>query len=221
MTDEVYFAHDIVTGDKVVVKVEPLDEKVHTLDHEFEVYGKFKQGIGIPRSHWLGTEVGRNVMVIERLGPSLDELFAQCHFRFSLKTVLLLACQLVCNIFLCSYTWVTFISSSVAWNIFTLATSFTTILSQAISSWVLERIRTWFTLSILGYRSNSEIPIHARTSRTAKVIASPERLTSHPSIVTLDWSLADKMIWSRSPTSLFISFMAHYHGRSRAKKSFQ
>ncbi len=160
-------------------------------------------------------------MVIERLGPSLDELFAQRHFRFSLKTVLLLACQLVCNIFLCSYTWVTFISSSVAWSIFTLATLFTAILSRAISSWASERMRTWFTLSILGYRSNSEIPIHTRTSHTAKVVASPERLISHPSIVTSDWSLADEMIWSRSPTFLFISFVALYHGRSRAKKFSQ
>jgi len=208
-------------GDKVVVKVEPLDEKIHTLDHEFEVYGKLKQGIGIPRSHWLGTEAGCNVMVIKRLGPSLDELFAQCHFCFSLKTVSLLACQLVCNIFLCSYTWVTFISRSVAWSIFTLTTSFTAILSQAISSWVSERMRTWFTLLILGYQSNSEIPIHARTSHTAKVVASPERLTSHPPIVTSDWSLADETIWSRSPTFLFISFVALYRGRSRAKKSFQ
>jgi serine/threonine protein kinase len=47
-------------------------------------------------------------MVIERLGPSLDELFGQCHFRFSLKTVLFLACQLVGKVFLCSYTWIDF-----------------------------------------------------------------------------------------------------------------
>ena len=69
----------------------------HTLDHEFGVYMKLSRGIGIPRVHWFGREAGFDAMVIERLGPSLDNLFVQCHFRFSLRTVLLLAGQLVSN----------------------------------------------------------------------------------------------------------------------------
>lgn len=56
---------------------------------------KLSKGIGIPRALWFGTESGFDALVIERLGPSLDDLFVQHNLRFSLKTVLLLASQLV------------------------------------------------------------------------------------------------------------------------------
>jgi serine/threonine protein kinase len=95
---EVYIAHDILAGQDVVVKLEPLEGKNHTLEHEFNVYHKLGRGIGIPPVHWFGRENGFNAMVIDRLGLSLDHLFVRCNFRFSINTVLRLASQLVSDL---------------------------------------------------------------------------------------------------------------------------
>lgn len=92
---ELYFAHDILSGQQVVVKFEPVEEGHRTLEHEFRVYKRLGGGIGVPCVHWFGTEGSFNVMVIDRLSPSLEDLFVRCHFRFTIQTVLLLARQLV------------------------------------------------------------------------------------------------------------------------------
>jgi hypothetical protein len=51
--------------------------------------------VGIPNIVWFGTEGEHNVMVIDLLGPSLEDLFSYCRRKFSLKTVLMLADQMV------------------------------------------------------------------------------------------------------------------------------
>ena len=56
--------------------------------------------VGIPNVHWFGVEGDYNVMVIDLLGPSLEDLFNYCKRKFSLKTVLMLADQMVSQIIL-------------------------------------------------------------------------------------------------------------------------
>ena len=51
--------------------------------------------VGIPNVHWYGVEGDYNVMVIDLLGPSVEDLFNYCKRRFSVKTVLMLGDQMV------------------------------------------------------------------------------------------------------------------------------
>lgn len=50
---------------------------------------------GIPGIKWSGIDGEDNVLVLDLLGPSLEDLFVYCGRKFSLKSVLLLADQMV------------------------------------------------------------------------------------------------------------------------------
>jgi casein kinase I homolog HRR25 len=70
-------------------------EAVYTiLENEYDVYRCLTGGIGIPRVY--GIEFDKDyALVLDLLGPSLEDLFNRCERKFSLKTILLLAVQLM------------------------------------------------------------------------------------------------------------------------------
>ena len=87
--------HDIKTGEEVALKLEYNQVSSSQLNNEVEIYKELDGGSGIPRVFWYGSECEFRVMAFELLGPSLEDLFNYCDRKFSLKTVLLLADQLI------------------------------------------------------------------------------------------------------------------------------
>ncbi|KAH8070689.1 protein kinase [Aureococcus anophagefferens] len=80
---------------QVAIKFEKRSARCPQLRHEFKVYRELQGCTGIGRVMYFGTYRDCNVMVMELLGPSLEDLFNQCGRKFSLKTTLQLADQLL------------------------------------------------------------------------------------------------------------------------------
>lgn len=66
--------------------------------YETRLYKILQGGTGVPNVRWYGIEGDYNIMVMDLLGPSLEDLFNFCNRKLSLKTVLMLADQLVSRI---------------------------------------------------------------------------------------------------------------------------
>lgn len=92
---EIYAGTNVHTGEEVAIKLEPLKSKHPQLLYESKIYRILQGGYGIPAVKWFGSEGDYNVLVIDLLGPSLEDLFNFCGKRFSLKTVLMLADQML------------------------------------------------------------------------------------------------------------------------------
>ena len=83
------------TGDNVAVKLEPVKTKYPQLYYEAKLYKYLKGSVGIPSVYYYGTEGDYNCMVIDMLGPSLEDLFDYCKRKFSLKTVLMVGDHMI------------------------------------------------------------------------------------------------------------------------------
>ncbi|XP_068989826.1 casein kinase I isoform X2 [Neodiprion pinetum] len=92
---DIYLGTNISTGEEVAIKLECIKTRHPQLHIESKFYKMMQGGVGIPTIKWCGSEGDYNVMVMELLGPSLEDLFNFCSRKFSLKTVLLLADQLI------------------------------------------------------------------------------------------------------------------------------
>ncbi|XP_042974330.1 casein kinase 1-like protein 6 isoform X1 [Carya illinoinensis] len=95
---ELYLGVNVQTGEEVAVKLEPVKTRHPQLYYESKLYMLLQGGTGIPHLKWFGVKDDYNIMVIDLLGPSLEDLFNYCNRKFTLKTVLMLADQLISRV---------------------------------------------------------------------------------------------------------------------------
>ncbi|XP_019760178.1 casein kinase I isoform X1 [Dendroctonus ponderosae] len=92
---DIYLGINITNGEEVAVKLEAIRARHPQLLYESKLYRILHGGIGIPHIRYYGQEKDHNVLVMDLLGPSLEDLFNFCSRRFTIKTVLMLADQMI------------------------------------------------------------------------------------------------------------------------------
>ncbi|KAL5525477.1 hypothetical protein ACEPAG_6813 [Sanghuangporus baumii] len=85
-------------GRLVAIKFEPRKSDAPQLRDEYRSYRTLRGLEGIPQVHFFGQEGLHNVLVIDLLGPNLEDLFDMCNRKFSLKTVCMLALQMITRV---------------------------------------------------------------------------------------------------------------------------
>lgn len=93
---EVYMATDVETGEVVAVKMERVGNKHPQLLYENRVYkwlNSATEVVGVPRPKYYGVLGSYNVLVMDCLGPSLEDRLNECRRRLSIKSVLMIGIQ--------------------------------------------------------------------------------------------------------------------------------
>ncbi|XP_030382394.1 casein kinase I-like [Scaptodrosophila lebanonensis] len=92
---DIYLGMSMQCGEEVAIKMESATARHPQLLYEYKLYRVLSGGVGIPRIRYYGNEKNFNILVMDLLGPSLEDLFNACTRHFTIKTVLMLVDQMI------------------------------------------------------------------------------------------------------------------------------
>lgn len=92
---ELRLGKNLYNNEDVAIKLEASSSRAPQLYLEYRFYQLLGHQVGIPKIHYFGTCGKYNALVMELLGPSLEDLFDMCGRTFTLKTVCMIAIQLI------------------------------------------------------------------------------------------------------------------------------
>ncbi|ORZ41266.1 kinase-like domain-containing protein [Catenaria anguillulae PL171] len=94
----IYEGTNLLNNTQVAIKFESRKSEAPQLRDEFRTYKILAGSEGIPLSYYFGQEGLHNILVIDLLGPSLEDVFDMCGRKFSIKTTCMLAKAMISRI---------------------------------------------------------------------------------------------------------------------------
>ncbi|PWZ02750.1 putative casein kinase I [Testicularia cyperi] len=89
---------NLLNSQTVAIKFEPRKSDAPQLRDEYRTYKILAGCPGVPQVYYFGQEGLHNILVIDLLGPSLEDLFDMCGRKFSIKTVVMTAKQMITRV---------------------------------------------------------------------------------------------------------------------------
>ncbi|KAG9036212.1 casein kinase I [Tulasnella sp. JGI-2019a] len=89
---------NLLNNQPVAIKFEPRKSDAPQLRDEYRSYRILNGCYGVPQVYHFGQEGLHNVLVIDLFGPNLEDLFDLCGRKFSIKTVVMVAKQMLSRV---------------------------------------------------------------------------------------------------------------------------
>ncbi|CAN9445546.1 unnamed protein product [Alternaria alternata] len=89
---------NLLNHQQVAIKFELHKSKAAQLRNEYRMYKAFIGCAGIPNMYYFGQEGMHNILIIDLLGPSLEDLFSHCKRTFTVKTVVMVGKQMLSRV---------------------------------------------------------------------------------------------------------------------------